>query len=136
MARSQSDTVTFDAPAHARPCLGGHGILLDGEAGGNGVLVWIRDTAPIAPGPYPLLERADSTSARGAIVAVRFVVQDLAHGFAADTGTFTLTAAGPAWGATVHGSGLEVMAVGQPVVDARFSGVLLDRDTVPCEVQK
>jgi len=125
----------FDATATARLCRGGHGVLLEGVNGGNGLLVWIRSPGPVAAGTYPVVPRGDSISPRGAVIAVRYLVHEAPHGFAADTGGVTLLAAGPAYAARLHGRGIEVSAATSPTVDAEIHGALVEGDSIVCAVK-
>jgi hypothetical protein len=111
-------------------------VVLQGASGGNGVLVWLRYRDSLAVGDQPLLQRADTVSPRGAVVAVRFVSGAAAHGVALDSGTVSVTRAGRGRriSARARGVGLEPVGAGRVAVDASFDGVPLASDTVPCGV--
>jgi hypothetical protein len=130
-----SDSVVFDAVPTARRCAGGHGVVLEGATGGNGILVWIRAPGAVTPGTYPVLPRGDSTSPRGAVIAARYLVHEAPHGFSADTGSVTLLAAGPAFAARLHGRGIEVSAATRPTVDAELHGAGVEGDSIGCSVK-
>jgi hypothetical protein len=127
--------VRFEAPARADRCGTGQpagGVVLQGASGGNGVLVWLRYRDSLASGDQPLLQRADTMSPSGAIVAVRFVSGSAAHGVPLDSGTVSVTRTGSRLSARARGVGLEVAGAGRVTVDASFEGVPLGGDTVPC----
>jgi hypothetical protein len=128
-----ADTVRFTVPVAARRCAGNRGLLVTGLEHGQGVLVWVRDsgTAPVV-GRFPLLPRADSTSARGAIVSVRFVAGAIAHGVTVDDGSATLTQSSSRLGLVIQGRGQEP-TIGVPHEAAiALSGVPVESDTVSC----
>lgn len=125
----------FDATAMARVCAGGHGVLLEAVTGGNGLLLWIRAPGEVTPGAYPVIPRGDSTAARGAVIATRYLIREVPHGFAADTGSVTLLAAGPAYAARLRGRGIEVSAATRPTLDAEIRGARVEGDSIRCAVQ-
>lgn len=106
-------------------------------------MIWLRPVPSafpesLASGEFPLLARADSLSTRGATVAVRFMVGEIAHGVTLDSGAVTVTAVDSALGARVRGSGVDVLGAGpagRVSADASFESVPLDPDTVRCEVR-
>ena len=133
----RQDTVRFEAPARARRCGGGpgkEGLLLQGSADGNGVILWLRGSGggPPAAGPWPLLQRGDTVSPRGATVGVRYMMKDVARGFALDSGVVEVRATGPVLTVVARGTGLETAAAGRVAVEASFHAVPLETDTVPC----
>ncbi|HEV2750437.1 MAG TPA: hypothetical protein VGV12_07940 [Gemmatimonadales bacterium] len=133
--RAPKDTVHFTAPALASQCVGGsgHGVLLRGSSGGNGAIVWLRTADSLAPGgTWPLLQRGDTVSARGATVGVRFMLGDIAHGVALDSGDVTVSAVHPAVTLTVRGAGLAVAAAGRVTAEVAFEAVPIGTDTVSC----
>lgn len=125
------DTTRFDAPARANRCGGGLGVLLRGASGGDGVAVWLRTADTLQSGSWPLLQRADTLSARGVVVGVRFMVGDGAHGVALDSGAVTVTRGDHTIAIAARGAGSETVA-GRVVVDLSSDPVPLDRDTVSC----
>jgi len=129
------DTVRFEAPATAAPCgRATLGLVLQGSTGGNGVLIWVRPGDSAAWGDFSLLARADSSAARGAVVALRFMVGDAAHGVTLDSGAVSVTRVSPEreLHARVRASGQETIVPGRVALDARFEAVPLARDTVTC----
>jgi len=138
--RSPHDTVRFEAPASARPCgrPAPGGVVLHGATGGNGVLLWLRSPDSLAGDTWPLVQRADTVTRRGAIVALRFMIGDVAHGVALDSGAVSLTRGRGEGGrssaltATIRASGLEATTAGRVAVEASFESVPLARDTVSC----
>lgn len=134
--RAPKDTVRFTAPALASLCVGGigHGVLLRGSSGGNGAIVWLRTADSLAPGAriWPLLQRGDTVSSRGATVGVRFMLGDIAHGVALDSGDVTVSTLRPAVTLTVRGAGLAVAAAGRVTAEVAFDAVPIVTDTVSC----
>ncbi len=130
ISRPRADTVRFTAPARANRCSGGRGLLLQASTGGNGVVVWLRTPDSLAAGLWPLLQRGDTVSPRGATVGARFMVGDLAHGVPLDSGAVTLGRTADALSVTASGTGLE--GAGRVGVVASFDGVRVGPDTVPC----
>ena len=142
VTRPPRDTVPFDTPASAGRCGrgsggggGGRGVLIRGTQGGNGVLVWLRSGDSLAPGDFPLLERADTVAARGAVVAVRYMLGDVAHGFWADSGAVSVDRRADRLTITARGSGLELGAAGRTSLVASFGSITLASDTVSCQVR-
>jgi hypothetical protein len=133
VARLPKDTVRFEVPARARRCSGGRGgVLLQGASGGNGVAVWLRSPDSIASGPWPLLQRGDTVTRRGAIVGVRYNVGDYAHGAPLDSGAVRVTRTGGVLTLVARGGGLDGAAHGRLSVEATFAAVPLEADTVSC----
>jgi len=138
VTRPTLDTLRFEAPAAASPCGRAGHVLLRGSEGGNGVLVWLRSADSLAGGEFPLLARGDSVASRGAVVAVRFMVGDAAHGFTLDSGAISLTRTTGSVSATARGSGSDIAPAGAPgriALDASFQSVPLGSDTVACQVR-
>lgn len=124
-----ADTVRFALPAVARRCADGRSVLLEGASErGNGVLVLLR--AGDSPGSFPLLAFGDSTTPRGARVAVRYMTRDVAHGFTLDSGVVEVTVSGAALGARVRGTGLEGGT--RATLNAEYTGVSFAPAAVSC----
>ena len=132
--RDPKDSTVFIAADVAHPCRGG-GVLFDAVNGANGVLVWVRTPRP-APGSYPLLGRADSTTPLGALAAVRFLWHDIAHGFSVDSGTVALSTAGSWYQGRVQGSGTDIGLASKATVEIRIDSVRPQRDTIACGVKQ
>lgn len=139
VTRPPRDTLRFEAPARARRCSGGRGgVLLQGANGANGVVVWLRTPgtagAPdsIASGPWPLLQRGDTVTARGAIAAVRYNAGDFAHGVPLDSGAVRVTRKGGRLTVVARGSGFDGSGGGRVAVEATFDAVPLGSDTISC----
>lgn len=128
---ADTTTTELSLPATAGPCHGGGAVLVEAASErGNGLLVLLRYGDSLTPGLYPVLVAGDTTAPRGAEVAVRYVLRDVPHGFALDSGTVTLTAAGPTLTGSAQGRGLEEsLRIG---FVATLSGVPLGGDSVPC----
>lgn len=126
------DTVLIQAQASARRCERGRGILLVGTDRDAGVLVWTRAPGSLASGDFQFLTRGDSTTPRGAMVAVRFAVAGSPRGVTLDSGSVSLTVSGGRVSARVRGSGLEPATAARTALDATFTSVLLAADTASC----
>jgi hypothetical protein len=138
--RPPRDTVRFDTPASAGRCDragsgAGRGVLIRGTQGGNGVLIWLRPGDSLAPGDFPLLERADSVAARGAVVAVRFMLGEVAHGLWVDSGAVSVSRRADRLTVTARGTGPELGTSGRVTLAASFESVALGSDTVSCQVR-
>ena len=142
------DSVRFVTSASLRRCGGGRGFLLEGEVQGNGALVWLRPGDSIPKGRYRIIQRGDTSTPRGAVVAVRFMTAELAHGVVLDSGSVTVTVSGDSGAGrrrvstAVYGSGLETMGARRVRVVAAFatsgptpSPPSPGADTVRCEAR-
>jgi hypothetical protein len=86
------------------------------------VLVLLRHADSLVAGTYLLTPLGDSTTVPGAHAAARYIVSDVSHGFALDSGSVELGgSAGAGWDARVSGRGLE--GVVRQDLDATFAGV-------------
>jgi len=134
VVRAPKDTVRFTVPALASQCVGGiwRGVLVRGSSGGNGALVWLRSADSLTTGTWPLLQRGDTVSTRGATVGVRFMLGQIAHGVALDSGDVTVNAVHPAVTLTVRGAGIAVAAAGRVTAEVRVDAVPVGMDTVSC----
>lgn len=137
VARPHQDTIRFEAAAGAKRCggvSGKWGLLLQGSRAGNGVLVWLRGRGAdaLAPGPWPLLQRGDTVSPRGATVGVRYMTSDVAHGLVLDSGAVEVRDTGRVVALVARGTGLEPSAGGRVALEAWFEAVRLEADTVSC----
>ena len=140
VARPPNDTIRFEAPAHATRCGGGTGrggLLLQGSSNGNGMVVWLRATGggadSLAGGTWPLLQRGDTVSPRGATVGVRYMFHEVAHGLSLDSGTVDVRETARAFTVVARGSGHETMAAGRVALAASFDAVALEPDTASCQ---
>jgi hypothetical protein len=140
------DSVRFVTSASLRRCGGGRGFILEGEVRGNGVLVWLRPGDSPPQGRYPVLQRGDTLTRRGAVVAVRFMTAELAHGVVLDSGSVTVTISGDSSAgkrrvaAEVDGGGLETVGARRVRVEAAFTTpspppARSGADTVRCEAR-
>jgi hypothetical protein len=136
VTRPPKDTLRFEAAAEASRCTGGGGgAVVQGMREGNGVLVWLRFADSLGAGDWPLLQRGDTVSPRGAVVAARFQAGGSAHGVALDSGVVTVTPHPDGLAVAARGSGLEVGGAGRVSLDAEFRGLALRADTVACRPQ-
>jgi hypothetical protein len=115
-------------------------LLFEAVGGGNGLLVWLRGWAAdsTASGDFPILGVRDTVSKRGAVVAVRYLTGELAHGYSLDSGSVGVTASPGRFALRVSGSGLETPGAFRPLLDASLDSVALDGaptagDSVSCE---
>lgn len=131
------DTVRFDAAVLAWRCAGDApaGVVLAGTQGGNGVLLWLRPGDSGLIGTYGPLPRGDTTAHRGAIVAARFMMGDVARGATLDSGVVTVTERAGRLGAAVRGGGLALPGATHVALDAEFERVPPPVDTGSCAVQ-
>jgi len=108
--------------------------LLQGSSEGNGVVVWLRGSGAdsLVGGPWPLLQRGDTVSPHGATVGVRYMMSDVAHGLALDSGAVEVRQTGGAITLVARGTGMETMAAGRVALEASFDAVPLETDTVSC----
>jgi len=137
VVRPPKDTIRFEAPAGARRCSDGPGragLLLQGSTGGNGVILWLRAGGgdSLAAGPWPLLQRGDTVSPRGATVAVRYMLNEVAHGLPLDSGAVEVRQTGGVVTVVARGTGLETMAAGRVALEVAFDAVPLETVTVSC----
>jgi hypothetical protein len=140
LTRQGKDTLRIDAPVHGFRCTGPHaqiggGLVLQGVNGGNGVVVWLRTADSITQGAWPLLQRGDTLSPRGATVAVRFMTGEAAHGAPLDSGTVWVTRADSAVALVARGTGNEAFTSMHMAVEATFDAVPVGSDTVSCRFQ-
>jgi len=140
MTRSSKDTVRFEAPVRAYRCTRPRaqivgGLLLQGVNDGNGIVVWLRTPDSITLGAWPLLQRGDTLSPRGATLGVRFMIGDAAHGAPLDSGTVWVTRADSAVALAARGTGTEALTSTHMTVEATFDAVRIGTDTVSCRSQ-
>jgi hypothetical protein len=136
VARPPKDTIRFEAPAGASRCGGDTGsVLLLASTGGSGVIVWLRRGAggdSAAAGPWSLLQRGDTVSRRGAMVGLRYMMDQVAHGLSLDSGAVEVEEAARVLTVVVRGTGVETRASGRIALEASFDAVPLGTDTVSC----
>jgi len=125
VARPQMDTVRFNATAATHHCQAGRSLLIESVADGNGLLVWLRPGGGDVAGDYDVLGVRDTVTPRGAIVAVRYMTGDVAHGFSLDSGAVQVEAAAGShrWRMQVHGSGLETTGALREHLAAELTGL-------------
>jgi hypothetical protein len=139
VTRAPKDTIRFEARARASRCVGPGkgGLLVQGASGQSGVIVWLRYpyADSLKSGDWPLVQRGDTVAARGAVVGARFLVTDLAHGVALDSGAVRVSRAGRDLTIVVRGSGLEAVGASRAGLDATFNAVPIGDDTVTCRAE-
>ncbi len=110
-------------------------MLLQASSDGNGVVVWVRGYTADSPagGTWPLLQRGDTASPRGATVGVRYVFHEVVHGLSLDSGTVEVGQTAHVVTVVARGTGLETMAAGRVALEASYDAVPLETDTVSCQ---
>jgi hypothetical protein len=131
VTRPPKDTLRFTASATASRCARGGGVILQGVTGGNGVMVWLRTPDSVAAVTWPVLQRGDTVSPRGATIAARYLLGDIAHGAAMDSGSVTVTRSGRALTIRASATGLEV-PIGRVGLEVTFDAMAVGSDTVSC----
>jgi hypothetical protein len=102
---------------------------------GRGVLVRLRYGDSLVAGDYAVTAPGDSLTVPGAQVAVRYLVREVTHGFAVDSGSVQVRRSGAAISVRIVGSGLE-NAIRTPTwIDFWDVPLTPTADTVPCEYQ-
>jgi len=133
--RPDPDTIRFSSGAIARHCFGASATVLEAASmSGSGVLVMLRHDGRLTADTFALTALGDSTTIPGAHVAARYVVPDVAHGFALDSGSVVVHGnAESAISARVTGRGLEGTV--RLLLDAEFSGVPFAPDSASCRFE-
>jgi len=110
--------------------------VIEAIAQGNGAVVWLRSGDSLGLGDYAPLTRGDSTTPRGAMVAVRWMTRgEDARGVTLDNGRVTLTRTRAGLGASARGSGLEPAAGQRVELVVTVDAVRPPADTVNCSVR-
>ncbi len=111
-------------------------MVLEAIAHGHGALLWLRSGDSLGLGDYAPLTRGDSTTPRGAMVAVRWMSRgEDARGVTLDSGRVTLTRTRDGVAASARGSGLEPAAGQRVALVVTFEAVPAPADTVNCAVR-
>ena len=127
------DTVRFALPASTHRCSDGRSVLLDAVSPqGRGVLVRLHYGDSLVAGDYAVTAPGDSVTVPGAQVAVRYLVREVTHGFAVDSGSVRVRRSGEAVSAHLVGSGLENGIRTPTWIDFRDVPLTPTADTVPC----
>lgn len=128
--RPDSANVSFALPATAQRCpeLPGTILLEAASEQGYGLVALLKGADSL----MPVLAHDDSLAPRGARVATRYMIRDMAHAFAADSGSVKVTRGrGDSISAALYGSGLDGGV--RAVIDARFTGLPVTSDTATCK---
>lgn len=127
------DTIRFSLPAVSHRCRDGHSLLLEAaDPQGYGVLARLHFGDSLIAGSYPIAAPGDSVTIPASQVAVRYLLRDVSHGFAVDSGSVSLQRDGRTVTAHIRGSGLE-NAIRTPTwIDFRDVPLSPPPDTVPC----
>jgi hypothetical protein len=133
--RPDPDTIRFSSGAIARHCVGASATLLEAAStGGAGVLVMLRHDGGLTADTFALTALGDSMTIPGAHVAARYVMADVAHGFALDSGSVIVRGNTESEiSARVTGRGLEGTL--RLLLDAEFSGVPFAPDSASCRFE-
>lgn len=127
------DTIRFALPAATRRCTDGRSLLLEGVSPqGTGVLVRLHHGDSLIAGPYTITAPGDSITVPGAQVAVRYLIREVPHGFAIDSGSVQVERRGDAITTHIVGSGIENAIRQHAWVDFRDLPSAPPTDTVPC----
>lgn len=127
------DTIRFALPATTRRCTDGRALLLEAVSPqGTGVLVRLHHGDSLIAGPYTITAPGDSITVPGAQVAVRYLVREVPHGFAIDSGSVDVERSGDAITTHIVGSGIENAIRQRAWVDFRDVPLAPPSDTVPC----
>jgi hypothetical protein len=128
------DTVHFALPATMHHCTDRRSILLQGfDPQGNGVIARLRFRDSLTSGPYPITSLGDTITAPSANAALRYMLRDVPHEFAFDTGSAQVRRDGSSIGVRVTGSGIE-NAIRTPA-RIEFRDVPMANETVSCNYQ-
>jgi hypothetical protein len=129
------DTSHFSLPATTHHCTDGQTLLLEAVSPeGSGVLVRLHFRDSLGSGSYRVVMPGDTT-APAAVVAVRYLVRDVARAFVFDTGTVQLRREGAKLSGNIQGSGIE-NAIRTPTHIEYYEVPLpVATDTVPCAFQ-
>jgi len=101
------DTVRFALPARTHRCTEPRTLVIEAIGpDGSGVLVRLHYADSLVSRSYRVVPPGD-TSAPGAVVAVRYLLREAAHGFSFDSGTVQVGRKGDKIGGRIQGSGIE-----------------------------
>jgi len=107
VTRPPRDTARVTLPATFRRCPDKRSILIEAiTPRGDGVLTLLRYGDTLASKTYSIINPTDQ-SALGAAIAIRYMVRDLPHLLALDSGSVALTLANNRISARAEGSGIE-----------------------------
>lgn len=127
------DTIRFALPATTRRCTDGRSLLLEAvSAQGTGVLVRLHHGDSLIAGPYAITAPGDSITVPGAQVAVRYLIREVPHGFAIDSGSVDVERSGDVISTHIVGSGIENAIRQHAWLDFRDLPLAASGDTVPC----
>jgi hypothetical protein len=99
------------------------------------VLLWLHSGDSVVGGEYPVLTRGDTSTPRGVMGAVRFMLQAADRGVTLDSGVVTVASAGGRIDAHARGSGIDPGPGQRVVLEASFQAVPIATDTVSCRVR-
>ncbi len=100
-----------------------------------GVLARLHYGDSLIAGAYAITAPGDSITVPGAQVAVRYLVREVTHGFAVDSGAVQVQRNAGVISAHIEGSGLE-FAIRTPAwIDFRDVPLAPPADTVPCKYE-
>jgi hypothetical protein len=128
------DTIRFTSPAKAQSCDDRGSLLLEAVSiEGNGMLVRVRWGSTRDSSAYPVITPSDVSTVRGATVAVRYMIRQVSHTFALDSGAVSLRQSGRTLSAHIEGWGFDNAV--RTTAAADYADVPLEDDVVPCRSQ-
>jgi hypothetical protein len=133
--RPQLDAVELELAGAAKPCASGGGRMLTGTNGLQGMLVWIVTEGGPDSVAFPINRGADSVPVPHARVSLRYLIGDVAHAIALDSGTVEVRPerqGGITVGGSVVGSGFDSGENLRPLVRATFQGIRVLPDSATC----
>jgi hypothetical protein len=132
--RPPKDTVRFGLPAVAHYCDDGRSLLLQAASPlGNGMLVRLRYGDSLTAAVYPIIAPGDIVATRGAMGAVRYMIRDVAHALAVDSGVVAVRRGRRELDARMEGWGLDGSI--RTAVTVEYTKIPLAADAVQCGYQ-
>lgn len=128
----RSDTLRFVAPAVARRCEGGRGLLVEAAHDGRGLLVWLRGVDSGAADSIPVVGMRDTSTVPAANASIRFIADAVGYTVGLDSGAVAVTDSGGWLRLQFTGSGLELTGGSRPTIVATFDPLPPPADSVPC----
>jgi len=132
LARPRAPVQHFNLDARAKPCRGGHGVLVEAASSdGTGVLLWLRDDS-LSAGEFLLRVATDTTAGRAATGSLRYMTGDIGHGATLDSGLVRVTSGPPRLAGDIVARGVEMAGALHITFDGHFSDIALTSDTTTC----
>lgn len=129
------DTARLSLPVTTHGCANRRMLLIEAIIPeGTGVLVRLQYRDSLVPGSYKIALPGDTT-APGAVVAVRYLLRDVSHGFSFDSGAVELTREGQRIGGHIRGTGIESGIRTPSRIDFHDVPLPSQTDTVSCALE-